>query len=114
MSQKSGRPRGRPKGSKSKRTVEREQAMREVAEKIAGTLPDAFGGDAHALLISIYKDARQDMHLRVDAAKAALPYEKPKLASIEVQADVSVRRSAADMTDDELAALIAASSAGAA
>jgi hypothetical protein len=42
-------------------------------------------GDAHALLIRVYKDPAQPLALRIDCAKAALPYEKPRLASVEVK-----------------------------
>jgi hypothetical protein len=38
--------------------------------------------DAHAVLQSIYRDATQNGNLRVKAASAALPVEKPKLHSI--------------------------------
>lgn len=48
---------------------------------------DAFEGDAHALLVSVYKNKTYDMPLRLDAAKAAISYEKPKLASIELAGD---------------------------
>ena len=54
------------------------------AEKISATLgSEVFHGDAHALLMTVYKDLKQPIGLRMEAAKAALPYEKPRLASIE-------------------------------
>ena len=54
------------------------------AEKISATLgSEVFHGDAHALLMTVYKDLKQPIGLRIEAAKAALPYEKPRLASIE-------------------------------
>lgn len=83
-----GRPRGRPKGAKNKRTEAREQAMQEVSAAVAKTLEDAFEGDAHALLMAIYKDNLKPIELRIDAAKAAIRFEKPSLSSIE--ADVSL------------------------
>jgi type II secretory pathway component PulM len=46
-------------------------------------LHSVFHGDAHALLMTVYKDLKQPIGLRMEAAKAALPYEKPRLASIE-------------------------------
>ena len=76
---------GRPRGAKNKRTAEREQAMREAAAKVEAVLPDAFDGDAHALLIAVYKDTGLAMDLRVDAAKAAIRYEKPALSAIQAQ-----------------------------
>ena len=51
-----GRPRGRPKGAKNKRTVEREADMREMAARIGNAVGGAFEGDALAYLTSIYKD----------------------------------------------------------
>jgi hypothetical protein len=47
--------------------------------------PDGFAGDARALLMSIYRDPRQPISLRIDAAKAALPFERPRLAAVERQ-----------------------------
>jgi hypothetical protein len=37
-----GRPRGRPKGAKNKRTVEREADMREMAARIGNAVGGAF------------------------------------------------------------------------
>ena len=36
----------------------------------------------------VYCDPRQPIELRIDAAKAAIGYEKPKLASIDAKVDV--------------------------
>ena len=59
-------------------------ATARAAEKISATLgSEVFHGDAHALLMTVYKDLKQPIGLRIEAAKAALPYEKPRLASIE-------------------------------
>jgi len=54
-----------------------------AAQMIEQALPDAFKGDSHALLMSVYKDPTQPLPLRIDAAKAAIGYEKPKLAAVE-------------------------------
>lgn len=83
MGAKTGNPRGRPRGAKNKRTEEREAAMQEVAEIISASIPDAFAGDSHALLMAVYKDPSQPVERRLDAAKAAIPYEKPRLAAID-------------------------------
>jgi hypothetical protein len=56
MAMKTGRPRGRPKGAKNKRTAEREAAIREMAGHIEKAVDGAFQGDALAYLTSIYKD----------------------------------------------------------
>lgn len=75
---------GRPRGAKNKRTEERERAAIAAAEKISLALgEDAFEGDAHALCMAIYKDGKQPIQLRLQAAQTALPYEKPKLSSID-------------------------------
>jgi hypothetical protein len=79
--------------------------MAAAAQAIAAAIPGAFEGDAHALLMAIYKDPAQPTELRLDAAKAAIRFEKPALASTTV--DASVRRSLADFTDAELAVLVA-------
>ena len=38
---------------------------------------------ATRLLMTIYKDPNQPLDVRMDAAKAAIAYEKPRLAAIE-------------------------------
>jgi hypothetical protein len=70
---------GRLKGSKNKRTLERERATQEAARQISAAIKGAFEGDAHDLLMAVYKDPDQPLHVRIDAAKAALPYEKPRV-----------------------------------
>jgi hypothetical protein len=47
----------------------------EVVEHALGA--SAFTGDAHAFLTSVYKDQQQPLVMRIDAAKAAIGYEKP-------------------------------------
>ena len=75
---------GRQRGAKNKRTLALEQAQAETSVKIEAALgADAFDGDAHALLTSVYKDPSQPLGLRVDAAKAAIGYEKPRLSSVD-------------------------------
>jgi hypothetical protein len=73
---------GRKKGSTNKAKLEREQAMQQAAAIIGEALPDAFAGDAHMLLQAVYKDQSHPVHLRVDAAKAAIKFEKPALAAV--------------------------------
>lgn len=79
---------GRPVGSTDERTERRRAATAEKAKEIEAALgTDAFDGDAHALLMSVYRDTSQPMDVRVDAAKAAVPYEKPRLANVKHQGD---------------------------
>jgi hypothetical protein len=87
-----GRLRGTPKtggrkaGTRNRRTIALQTATAAAAEQIKTALgPDAFDGDAHALLASIYRDPRQPIGLRLDAAKAAIAYERPRLAAIETK-----------------------------
>lgn len=75
---------GRQPGTKNKRTVALECAQAEAAVKIADVLgPDAFAGDAHAFLMLIYKDPKRSDEMRIEAARAAISFEKPRLASID-------------------------------
>jgi hypothetical protein len=88
MGIKTGNPRGRPKGARNSRTKEREQLVQKAAAAIEGVLPEAFKGDAHAYLMTVYKDAANPIKDRLAAATAAIGYDKPKLASVEVQAEI--------------------------
>lgn len=84
MSKPTGKPRGRPRGAKNKHTKERLEKIERDAKEIAQTIgATAFEGDAHAFLMSVYKDQAQPLELRLDAAKAAVGYEKPKLSSVD-------------------------------
>lgn len=74
---------GRKAGSKNKRTIEREQAMQEAARGVEEALPDAFEGNALALLMAVYKDKTLPLETRMDAAKAAVRFETPPLGAIE-------------------------------
>jgi hypothetical protein len=66
--------------------------MQEAAKKIEAAVPDAFDGDGHALLVAIYKDPSHPIQLRLDAAKAAIRYERPRLAATEFSLAVSELR----------------------
>ncbi len=83
MGRKTGNPRGRPKGAKSQRTIERERKVEAAAKALEGLLPEAFKGDAHAFLMAVYKDTSNPIKDRLAAATAAIGYEKPKLAAVE-------------------------------
>jgi len=62
--------------------------MAAANETASAVLGDAFKGDAHSLLMLIYKDPAQPMNLRLDAAKGAAPYEKPRMAQVETTSHV--------------------------
>jgi hypothetical protein len=84
---KPGARKGRPPGAKNRRTVERAEAVEAAASTIetllAGANLEPFEGDAHALLMMVYKNPAHEIETRIDAAKAAIRYEKPSLASID-------------------------------
>ncbi len=82
---------GRKSGSPNKRKQQRAEAMQEAAQKIAAAILDAFEGDSHALLASIYKDPSQPIQLRLDAAKAAIAYERPRLAATELSGGLGIK-----------------------
>jgi hypothetical protein len=85
-----GRPKtgGHRRGVKNKRTVALERVQAETAGKIADALgAQAFAGDAHALLMGVYKDESQPIELRVHAAKAAIGYEKPRLTAVDAKVE---------------------------
>ena len=86
---------------KNKRTAQREAAMQAAAEALTETIPNAFAGDAHGLLVAVYKEPAQPMEMRLDAAKAAIRYETPALASTILNATFT--RSLTDLSDAELA-----------
>lgn len=75
---------GRQKGTPNKRTAAVKQAGAEAIEKLTDAIDGAFDGDAHALMVLVYKDPTQPMPLRLDAAKGAIRYEKPALATIDL------------------------------
>ena len=75
---------GRKAGTPNKKTREAAERAVEVGRVLAEYLGEhCFPGDAHALAMAIYKDVRIDPELRLEAAKAAMPYEKPRLSAVE-------------------------------
>ena len=53
-------------------------------ELAARLLDEPFDGDALTLLQLTYRDGAHPIELRLEAAKAAIRYEKPALASIDL------------------------------
>jgi hypothetical protein len=85
---RTGRPRGRPKGSQSKKTIESaEKALAVLATAVPDGTDRFFGGDAHAFLVSVYRDNQQDMGYRIKAATKAISFEKPALAAMTLRAE---------------------------
>jgi hypothetical protein len=64
----SGNLRGRPKGSRNKRTIADQEVL------ASGMSPLAF-------LCSVYRDAKQPMKRRIEAAKCAAPHLHPRLCA---------------------------------
>ena len=87
---------GREKGTPNKRTVERDKATQVAVARLEEVLPNAFTGDAHALLMAVYKDTSLDLRVRIEAAKAAISFERPRLASTAM-----TTRSLDQISDDE-------------
>lgn len=83
MTKPNGNPPGRPKGAKNVRTKAVEAAVQVAAAVLAEVIPDAFEGDAHAFLMAVYKDPRNPIDLRLDAAGKAIRFEKPALAAVD-------------------------------
>ena len=67
----------------TRRTAANRAAHDLAIEYLHEKIPNAFKWDAHALLCAVYKDPRMPIGRRIDAAKAAISYEKPSLASIK-------------------------------
>jgi hypothetical protein len=111
MGIKTGKPRGRPKGSNSKVTLARKARMQEVADKVIKHINGAFEGDSHEFLMTIYKNPQFPIPLRLDAAKAAISYEKPRLAAVEHSGALETK-AAYECSDAELAALAFGSGSG--
>jgi hypothetical protein len=80
---------GRKPGQRNKLTKERLARVEAVSKAIEAFLPEAFHGDAHAFLVAVYKDPAHPIDLRVDAAKAAVRYEKPALTAIDHSGEIA-------------------------
>jgi hypothetical protein len=82
---------GSRKGSPNRRTVARERALAAAAEQMVDALGShAFAGDALALLQLVYRDGRQPIELRLDAARAAAPYERPRLSAMTASVETGL------------------------
>jgi DNA-binding PadR family transcriptional regulator len=77
---------GRQKGTKNRKTVLLEEKGREALAEVLGA--NAFEGDAHSLLIAVYKDEAHPIELRLEAAKAAIRFEKPALAALDARGTI--------------------------
>lgn len=73
---------GRKPGSANRKT-------REIADRAAseGLLPLEY-------LLSVMRNSKATMAMRLDAAKAAAPYIHPRLSTVEMQQDVRIHETA--------------------
>ena len=76
---------GRRAGTPNNRTKQREIVVREAVSRLDEQIVEVFQGDAHALLMLVYKDPSHPIDVRIDAAKAAIRFEKPALGSTQAQ-----------------------------
>jgi hypothetical protein len=82
---KRGQPKigGRKAGTPNKRTVAKSKAVQEAIKCLqAGS--GSFAGDGYALLTAVYKSEDFDLSVRLDAAKAVMAFERPRLSNIEM------------------------------
>ena len=87
---------GRQKGTPNKRTAALKAATKAAVEQVVGALPEPFEGDGYAFLATVYKDTRQPIGVRLDAAKTAVAYERARLSNVEM-----TTRSISQLTDEE-------------
>lgn len=59
-------------------------AAHEIEYELKKMAKTPFEGDAHMFLMAVYKDPTKHIDLRMEAAKAALPYEKPRLMAMKL------------------------------
>ncbi len=67
----------RPKSPRNTKTAELEAALAAASQRIGTDV------DAHALHVAVYRDPSLPLKLRLEAAKVAYPYERPRLATVE-------------------------------
>lgn len=90
---------GRKPGSIGKRTKQLQDAVRQAREARRVLGPDAFDGDAHALLTLVYRDTSLPLDVRIHAATVAISYESPRLAVID--STVRTETAAPQLTEAE-------------
>jgi hypothetical protein len=63
---------------------------------------EPFDGDAVAYLMSVYKDTTRTDEMRLQAAQAAAPYERPRLSSVDAKVDQRTTHLSGDDPRDAL------------
>jgi hypothetical protein len=75
---------GKMKGSRNKSTLAKLAAIQEAANAMKNPDgSDVFQGDAYALLVAIYKNEIFPIDVRMQAAKEAAQYERPRLSAVD-------------------------------
>jgi hypothetical protein len=83
---------GRKPGARNKRTVE----VLAAPDNVLATMVEPFEGDGVALLQLVYKDPRQPLSIRMNAASLAAKYERPTAVIMnEAPSDTHMARSRA-------------------
>lgn len=79
-----GKMAGRPKGSKNRRTILKEQA----AESVMAADPEF---DPYLYIMSVGKDPSKWDEKRAWAASELMPYKYPRLSAAKIDADVNAK-----------------------
>ncbi len=87
---------GRPRGSQNGNTKARREASRAVIERFETETPEAFQGNALALLQMVYRTQTLPLEVRIDAASKAIRFETPALGATLVR-DVTPPASPAEL-----------------
>jgi len=97
---------GRKKGTPNKATARMKLAARKMFDEFTASAGDkVFQGDALTFIQCVYKNLDLDLDTRLQAANAALRFERPALQANAVAMSVTGRIE--DMTDEQLKAVIA-------
>jgi hypothetical protein len=103
-----GRKPGAPKtGGRQKGTPNRATAAKAAEIAATGLTPLDY-------MLDMLRDTSQPLPNRMWAAEKAAPFVHPKLAAVEHSGTIDQRHTATDMTDEQLAAIAAGRSTGAA
>jgi hypothetical protein len=81
---------GSRKGIPNRKTTARGRAVVRAKELADALGPHAFAGDALGLLQLVYQDGCQPVELRLDAARAAAPYERPRLSAVTANVEAGL------------------------
>ena len=92
MGKRTGKPRGRPRGTTHADQFEKQVAVQKVITIVEEVIPNAFEGDAHAFLCTVYKNPEVAMPIRIVAASKAIGYEKPALAAMTLPSPDDVQQ----------------------